>query len=115
MRDQLIRAHALCKLLDLFDAEIEIATEEREDLYQTIADVSQDSPAERVYSNQIREGLDNRVSETLVNLRDKLNISVYYVNMLQQLRNSIELCSIDRFQTLMRKAVEDASEPDPPF
>lgn len=90
MRDQLIRAHALCKLLDLLDSELDLAKEERDDLYNTIADCSQESPLDRVYSRETVQGSDNRIQKTLVTLRDRLNVTINYIYMLEQLRNRLE-------------------------
>lgn len=90
MRDQLIRAHALCKLLDLIDSEIDLAKEERDDIYNAIADVGEESSLDSELANQAREGFDARIAKTLVNLRDKLTIEINYIFMLEQLQKLLE-------------------------
>ena len=57
MRDQLIRAYALCKLLDLIDSEIDLAKEERDDIYNSIADVNEKSSLDSELADQAGEGL----------------------------------------------------------
>lgn len=90
MRDCEIRAAAIAKLLDLLESEVDLASEERDDLFQTADDLEKGSNFDSVLLDMYGNKLPDKKKLTRIELINRANILVNYIFMLNVLRSKLE-------------------------
>ena len=82
MRDCEIRAAAIAKLLDLLESEVELASEERDELFQAVDDLEKSSGFDDVLLDMYGKKLPDQKNKTRLTMINKANVLVNYIFML---------------------------------
>ena len=90
MRDCEIRAAAIAKLLDLLESEVELASEERDELFQTADDLAKASNFDSVLLDMYGKKLPDKKNQTRIEVINRANVLVNYIFMLNALRSKLE-------------------------
>lgn len=90
MRDCELRAAAIAKLLDLLESEVEIASEERDELFQTADDLTKSSNFDSVLLDMYGKKLPEKKNQTRIEVINRANVLVNYIFMCNALRSKLE-------------------------
>ena len=90
MRDCEIRAAAIAKLLDLLESEVDLALEERDELFQAVDDLKKSSGFDGVLLDMYGNKLPDQKNKTRLTMINKANVLVNYIFMLNALRSKLE-------------------------